>query len=139
MSKSVRRAAILHFPSEIVDKPIVCSVIKQFEVEVNIVEAHIEPNADGMMMVFLEGENKEVNRTINFLKERGVKIALPEKGVYRDETKCVHCGACTVHCITKALTLERESMKINFDYDKCIACHLCFPTCSYGALKSSMI
>lgn len=132
-----RRAAILHFPSEIVDKPLVSRLIKRFDVEVNIVEAHINPNEDGTMTVFIEGDTKEIEDAINHLKEDGVKVALPEQGIYLDEARCVHCGACTAHCITKALELDRGSMRVNFDYKRCIACQLCIAVCSYKALRSS--
>lgn len=134
-----RRAAVLHFPSDIVDKPLVSRLIKRFDVEVNIVEAHIDPNEDGMMMVFIEGETEQITDAIRFLRNGGVKVALPEQGIYLDETRCVHCGACTAHCVTRALRLDRESMRLNFDYDKCIACQLCVTVCSYKAIKSSIL
>jgi len=134
-----RRAAVLHFPSEIVDKPLVSRLIKRFDVEVNIVEAHINPNEDGMMMVFIEGERGEIEEAIRSLRKDGVKVALPEQGIYLDETRCVHCGACTAHCVTRALWLDRESMRLNFDYKKCIACQLCITVCPYKALRSSIL
>jgi len=133
-----RKAVVLHFPSEVVDKPVVSRMIKKYDVEVNIVQARVEPNEDGVMMVFMEGETSELKAALAYLRKGGVKVALPEKGLVRDEDSCVDCGACTAHCLPKALSIQGEQRRVVYEEEKCIACFLCVPACAYGALRAAL-
>jgi len=49
--------------------------------------------------------------------------------------KCVHCGACTALCESKALSLDSVSWSLNFDERKCIGCLLCLKACPLRAIS----
>jgi energy-converting hydrogenase A subunit P len=47
---------------------------------------------------------------------------------YRVDTeKCIGCGKCTIHCPTKAITMENRKAVI--DPGKCISCGVCEKVC----------
>lgn len=59
-----------------------------------------------------------------------VAIALSVGGVlfYRvDSEKCIGCGKCTIHCPTKAISIENRKAEI--DTGKCISCGVCAKVC----------
>ena len=45
----IQRSAILSFPKEIVDRPVITQLVRDVGVEVNILQAHITPEEDGHM------------------------------------------------------------------------------------------
>jgi Fe-S-cluster-containing hydrogenase component 2 len=40
-------------------------------------------------------------------------------------------------CATEALDINRETMRVNFDYEKCVACELCVRVCPVKAMHVS--
>ena len=51
-----------------------------------------------------------------------------------DDAICRLCGECWKYCPARAITVEKE--KLRFDYDKCIRCYCCIEVCPYGALSA---
>lgn len=131
-----KKSVILHFGSDLVDKPIISGLIKNYDVSVNILQASITPEEDGTMFVQIEGEKGNVRKALNYLEKTGVHMILPAKNLILDDKKCTHCGACVAQCLADALTLDRKTGKLSLNHDRCIACELCIPACPYGALKS---
>lgn len=131
-----KKSVILHFGSELVDKPIISGLIKNFDVAVNILQASITPEEDGTMFVQIEGEKANVRKALDYLEKTGVHLILPAKNLFLDDKKCTHCGACVAQCLANALTLDQKTGKLSLNHEKCIACELCIPACPYGALKS---
>ena len=130
----VSKRIVLTFPHKLVDKPIVCKLVKDFDLTFNILQAKITPNEEGLMVLELQGEDKNYANGISYLKETGVKIELLSKEVTRDDDRCTHCGACVTICPTEALYVDRKTMKVLFDPDKCIACELCVKGCPPRAM-----
>ncbi|MBW2193204.1 MAG: 4Fe-4S binding protein, partial [Deltaproteobacteria bacterium] len=52
----------------------------------------------------------------------------------RIKNRCTHCGACTAVCPTRALSIERPEMVVDFNQKKCSVCELCVPTCPTRAM-----
>ncbi|MEG1997625.1 MAG: 4Fe-4S binding protein, partial [Clostridiales bacterium] len=48
---------------------------------------------------------------------------------------CTQCGACTALCPTHALYVERPSMAVKFDGEKCIVCQICLQACPVKAVR----
>ena len=131
-----RQSVILKFPESLVDKPIVSQVIRQFDIEMNILQAAITPEEDGRMFVIIKGSSESVSLALGHLRHEGVGVLLPSKNLFWDENCCVSCGACMGQCTSSALSLDPLSQKLTFDSERCIACELCIPVCFYKALES---
>ena len=132
----MQRSAIMRFPKTLVDQPIVSRVIRDFDVEVNILQASITPEEDGQMFAFFKGERAAVSGALDFLRDNRVRVILPAKHLVWSEEVCVHCGACVGQCTSSAFTVDPTTAKVVFDADRCIACELCIPACAYGAVES---
>lgn len=63
----------LRFPKEIVDKPIIYQLTKDFDVITNIRRAHINEEG-GWMVLELSGEMDEIEKAIDDLTKNGVKV-----------------------------------------------------------------
>jgi len=131
----IEQSVFLSFPSRIADKPILCSLIRNFDLEVNIIRAYIAPDEDGKMFAIMLGLEDDFQRALAFLQERGVQTVIPDHNLYRDDDLCVHYGGCAGQCHHDALLEDPETRHILYDSTKCIGCNLCIAACSYNALE----
>jgi ABC-type methionine transport system ATPase subunit len=63
----------LTFPGALQDESIICYLCKNFEISLNIIEASFSMSA-GWAILTVEGEQEEVNRALDFLTDKGIKI-----------------------------------------------------------------
>jgi ferredoxin len=132
----MKKSVILHFGTDLVDKPIMSGMIRDHDVMVNILQASITPEEAGTMFVQVEGKADNVKRALGYLDGMGVRLIFPARNLIFDEERCTHCGACISQCLPKALHVDSGSCKMALDHDKCLACELCIPACPFGALES---
>jgi ferredoxin len=125
----------LHFPPQKVDKPVVYSLIKEYNLMFNILNASVSPGKKGKAIMELTGEQSDIDAGIEFLKAQGLECFLFTDSVIRYEEKCVHCGACTAVCPSGALTLNEDWM-LKFDMEKCMLCGHCIKACPTRAILS---
>jgi len=111
------RTLVLRFPREVVDKPIIVNLVRDYHLDFNILKAQIFPRKEGMVVMELRGKLDDF-----------------EKGIRRDEQRCTQCGACTAVCLTGALHVARPQMQVEFDSERCSACELCVKTCPVRAM-----
>ncbi|MEJ5347640.1 MAG: NIL domain-containing protein [Desulfosoma sp.] len=128
------RMLVLRFPKEIVDKPIVTNLVRNYNLSFNILKAQIFPRKEGLMVMELRGNRKDYERGLQYLKDIGVIVESIAQGIRRDEEKCYQCGACTAVCPTGALHIKRPEMEVLFDAERCSACELCVKTCPARAM-----
>lgn len=129
------RNVLLIFKSNIMYKPVIYRLARDFDLIFNILEAKILPRREGRILLELRGDEEVIDRGIAFLEEHHVVVELLSDKVWREEEKCVHCGACTGLCPTGALSVTRPEMKVVFDVNKCVACGMCGLVCPFGAMK----
>jgi hypothetical protein len=67
----------LLYPPSLISEPILYQLIKHFQIEVNIREAHITLE-EGWLEVEMNGDADELNRAVAFLEEKGIEIVHPE-------------------------------------------------------------
>lgn len=130
----LKKRIVLTFPHELLDKPIVYRLVRDYDLVFNILQARITPEEEGLMVIELNGRKENVAEGVKFLKNKGVSIQQLDKDVTRDEDVCTHCGACVGVCPTGALVVNRETMKVEFMPAKCIACELCVKACPPRAM-----
>jgi len=127
---------ILRFPKAEVRKPIVCYLVKDYDLIFNILNATILPRKEGVMVLELSGTRKNFKEGVKFLKSQGVQVQNASQEVKRDTNKCTQCGACTAVCPTGALHIVRPEMAVEFDETKCSVCELCIPVCPSRAMAA---
>lgn len=130
----VSKRIVLTFPHNLVDKPIVYKLVKGYNLTFNILQARVTPEEEGLLVLELSGEKEDYDKGTKYLADLGVKIQPLSKDIIRDEDRCTHCGACVVICPTGALSLDKSTMKVDFDSKKCIACELCVKPCPPRAM-----
>ncbi|MFH1612309.1 MAG: 4Fe-4S binding protein [bacterium] len=126
---------VLKFPYRLVNQPIVCKLVKDYNLEFNILKAYITPQEEGLLILELKGENEQYNKGIYYLTQIGVKIQLLSQDIIRNNARCTHCGACISVCPTDALIIDPITRKVNFYDNKCIACELCVSACPTRAME----
>ena len=125
----------LYFNPTITTRPLIYDLIKEYNVEVNILRAEINPGAEGYTLVDLTAEEEQLTAAFAYLKEQGIKLVPSKYQVDVDTDSCVHCGACTAVCFSGALTITKPDWQLQFNPEKCISCGLCFPACPMQALE----
>ena len=133
-----KRMYLLRFPKESIDQPIICNLVKQYDVEFNILKADIFLQQDGLMVLEIVGHKKNVQAGLKYLKKVGVKVETLATVISRDEEKCFQCGACTGICTTEALSIKRPEMAVDFNPEKCSGCGLCVNVCPVRAMEISL-
>ena len=132
------RIYLLRFPKEVIDQPIICNLVRKFDIEFNILKATILMQQEGVMVIEFRAHKANVKKGIKYLEEMGVKVQSLEGSIRRDDEKCYQCGACTGICPTSALHLKRPAMEVLFDHEKCTACGLCVAVCPARAMEVSL-
>lgn len=134
----VSKKIVLRFPAEATNKPLVCYLVRDYNLLFSIIKAQVTPDEAGVLVLELTGEEEDYKRGIEFLREKGITIEPFSKDVYRNDDKCTQCSVCVVACPTGALSIkDRKSMNVEFDDSKCVACEACVAVCPYKAMEVS--
>lgn len=128
------RMLILRFSREIVQKPIITNLVRDYNLTFNILKAQIYPRKEGIVVLELQGTREDYDRGLAYLKSCGVDIEPVAHGIRRDDALCYQCGACTAVCPTGALHIERPEMAVLFESERCSACELCVKACPSRAM-----
>jgi ferredoxin len=131
----VSKRVVLHFPHRLVNQPIVYKLVKEYDLQFNILKAFVTPEEEGLMVLELSGKRENFDKAVKYLQSCGVKMQPLSQDVVRNETKCTSCGVCVPICPTAALMVDQETRKVSFDNKKCIACELCVKICPPRAME----
>lgn len=123
---------VLEYGEDVVDEPIVYSLVKHFDVKVNILRAEISPGHEGSMLVEIESEPERLEKAEAFLREHSVRMIPIAQSLSFNQEVCINCGACTAVCFSGCLTIEAPDWTLRVDWDKCTACGLCVSACPLG-------
>jgi ferredoxin len=132
---NVSKRIVLHFPKRMLDRPIVSRLVKDYDLDFNILKALVTPEEEGLLVLELSGEQQEYDKGIRYLTKTGVKIQSLSQDVLRNEERCTHCGACITICPSGAFELDPVSRRVNFYDEKCVACGLCIKACPPRAME----
>lgn len=124
-----KKRLVLTFPPEVVERPIVALLVKEFDILTNILRAEVHEGEVGRMLVELEGEGKRLKEGVKHLKEQGVTVEDAIKDIVLDEPRCISCGACTAVCVPRALRVEAPDWELELDKERCILCGFCVDAC----------
>ncbi len=137
LPNQVRKRFVLIVPAELVEKPIVFELCRDFQVSFNILKASISPAREGRVVIELAGPITNIKEAELHLGRIGVQVESLNQDVQRLEEYCIHCGTCEGFCPTGALYVDRPEMCIVFDEEKCVLCERCLTGCPTHAMAFS--
>lgn len=132
---TVSKRIVLHFPKRLTDRPIIYRLVKDYNLEFNILKASVTPEKEGLLVLELSGEQKEYDKGIRYLTENGLRIQSLSQNVIRNEERCTHCGACITICPAAAFELEPLTRRVMFYNERCLACGICIKACPPRAME----
>ena len=106
---------VLHFPKRLVEQPIIYKLVKEYDLQFNILKASVTPDQEGLMVLELSGRKENFDKGVIYLHSCGVKTQSLSRDVVRDEDKCTNCGVCVPICPTGALIIDPKTQKVTFD------------------------
>jgi len=131
----ISKRIVLHFPDKLADQPIVYKLVKDYDIEFNVLKAYISPEEGGLLVLELSGEDKNYEQGIQYLTEVGVKVQPLSQDIIRNDKRCSHCGVCVPLCPAGAFVVEPLTREVHFYDTKCIACGLCIKVCPLRAME----
>ena len=132
---AISKRIVLRFPKRLVDRPIVSRLVRDFNLEFNILKASVTPEEEGLLVLEVSGKQEDYDKGIKYLTKTGVRIQSLSQDVTRNEERCTHCGACITICPTDAFEVEPLTRQVNFLNEKCLACELCIKACPPRAME----
>ncbi len=139
MSDMYTKKIVIRYPADAVAQPVVYRLVKDFDLQFNILKARIDQRREGLLVLDLCGSKENFDKGIAFLKECGLKIEALSKSVTRNLDRCVHCGACIAFCPTAALHFDTDSPQIVFEPEKCSGCEICVKACPPRAMEIDLL
>ena len=132
---TISKRIVLHFPKRLVNRPIVSRLVRDYNLDFNILKAYFTPEEEGLMVLEITGEQGDYDKGIRYLTKTGVRIQSLSQDVTRNEERCTHCGACVTVCPAGAFELDPLTRRVNFYNEKCVACALCINACPPRAME----
>lgn len=134
----MRTKMILKFPNSIINEPITYQLVKKYDLRINILKADINYKLEGYLVFDVDGNSKNIALSLDYLKNLGVDADLISNTIVIDTDKCVDCGVCTGVCGVKALTMNRDTWKLEYEEEKCVGCNRCVTTCPTRAISNNV-
>lgn len=124
-----KKRLVLTFPPDVVERPLVSLMVRDYDVITNILRAEVREGEIGRMFVELEGKAAQLKAGIRYLKDYGVQVEEAIRDIELDEALCISCGACTAVCQPRALKVEAPDWTLELDRARCILCGFCVEAC----------
>jgi len=129
------KKVILSFPAEVSELPLANVLVKQFDIQINILKASIEAGKSGTLFLELHADSDNLEKAFAWLEEKGVRISPIASKISYEEQKCINCGNCASACVSQALTIKKPDWKLKFNPENCVLCKLCLKTCPLQLFK----
>ncbi len=130
----INRKIIIRYDSNVVDQPIVYRLAKDFDLVPNILQAKIDPDKKGFLVLAITGYAQDYKEGLAYMRSLGLEVKHLAEHVEWDKDKCTQCGLCTGLCPTHALYLERPAQSVHFSAEKCVMCNICLKACPVKAV-----
>ncbi len=125
----MKKRFVFRFSPDTVKKPLMSHLVREFNIDVNILNADISYGREGKLVVELEAEEKAIENGLEYTRSIGVKCSPVIKELQFNEDKCINCGSCISVCFYGALKMNQESWELEFGPEQCVVCGLCVKAC----------
>lgn len=134
--KQYRKVIQLTFTPETSRLPVMCDMVRRYDIVYNIVAAQTTAGKEGYLTIELTGEDGQCRTALQYLRDQGIIVAAAKQHVSRNDAHCMHCGMCTSLCPVDALTVDPQTRLVLFDEEKCTACGMCTRVCPVKAMHA---
>lgn len=138
-NKAYRRIIQLTFTPENSGKPVMCHLVRRYDITFNIVAARTTPGKEGYLTIEIRGDEQNCKDALEYLRNEGIIVVSAKQHVSRKDELCMHCGMCLALCPVGALSVESKSRLVLFDEDNCTACGMCTRICPVQAMKADAL
>ena len=128
----------LRFPPVKTDKPVISTLVRDYDLTINLLKAEIEPGKFGLAVLDVTGGSGDIERALSFLKNEGIVTRTFAETILQNENQCISCGACTAVCPSGALRIGAPDWKLVFTPNECLHCRQCAPACPMRAIDADM-
>jgi len=125
----MKKRYIFHFPPEAINLPITYTLVKDFDIKVNILNADLSSGKSGKLVMEIEAHENTINEALRFIEKKNIRCNEIKRQLTFKEEACIACGACTAVCFSGALVLDRVSWLLRFNHENCVICGLCVKAC----------
>ncbi len=122
---------LLRYDSKTVKQPVISRATLKTGALINILRATVGARRGEIV---IEVEDEKARDVENVLKEMGVEVIELIGAVVKDESKCIHCGACISICPTEVFRFDNE-MRVIAEAERCVHCGACIRVCPTNALS----
>ena len=70
---SISKKLVLHYPNNLTEQPVIYKLVKDYDLIFNILRAQVSPDKEGLLVMELTGEKKNVEEGIKYLHSLGIK------------------------------------------------------------------
>src|SRR3989304_1188342 len=105
----VTKRIVLPSPRRVVDRPIVYHLVKDYDLEFNILKASISPEQEGTLVLELRGNTPAYDKGVGPPPARAPRSEPLSQDIPRDDDRCTACGACITVCPTRAFSVDQET------------------------------
>jgi L-aspartate semialdehyde sulfurtransferase ferredoxin len=123
------------FPPEKIKKPIISGLIRNYNLEINILNADISSGKTGKLVVEFQGEQNDIAKGLDFLKQQGVYYKQILKELNHNAENCVNCGSCSGVCFSGALCMKNSDFCLEVKPELCVLCGICIKACPVQAIS----
>ena len=138
-SKVYRRIIHLTFPPENSGNPVMCHLVRRYDITFNIVAARTTPGKEGYLTIEIWGEEGNCIDALQYLRDEGIIVISAKQHVSRKDELCMHCGMCLALCPVGALSIDPKSRLVLFNEDDCTACGMCPRVCPVNAMQADSL
>jgi ABC-type methionine transport system ATPase subunit len=78
-----KRKVKLTFPEELITEPVIYKLGHEFKVVTNILQANVTKDS-GWVVLEIDGENDEIGKAIDNLRDKGVKVEIHDSSEFVD-------------------------------------------------------
>jgi len=133
----ISKRIVIKYPPRLIDKPVLCDLSRDFNLDFNVLRAQVCPETGGLMVLEVSGESDNCESAIQKLEKEGISTQMLSSDIEWHEDRCTQCGFCASMCPSGALAADNETRQVTFDSEKCVACEYCILICPVQALQIS--